>query len=112
MRANPEGRSRQPQAGRVKGLDMPASSTELLAKANAAAIRFVNAEAETGLTFARMAERTRDADKKSRYRHYARLAYETAFGRLGTAKGTTEQLREINLKMSELQELLGLDEKL
>ncbi len=91
---------------------MPASTAELLAKANAAAVRFVNTEVETGLTFARMAERTHDADKKDRYRHYARLAYETAFSRLGTAKGTTEQLRDVNLKMSELRKMLGPDEEL
>lgn len=91
---------------------MPASTPELLAKANAAAVRFVNTEADTGLTFARMAERTRNADKKGRYRHYARLAYESAFGRLEMAKGTTEQMREISRKMAELQERLGPDEKL
>ncbi len=90
---------------------MAASSTELLAKADAAAIRFLNTELETGLTFARMAARTHDADKKGRYRHYARLAYQTVFGRLGTAKGTSEQLREINLKMSELRKLLDPDEE-
>lgn len=91
---------------------MSASSAELLAKADAAAIRFVNTEVETGLTFARMSARTRDADKRDRYRHYARLAYETAFDPLGTAKGTTEQLREIELKLSELREWLGPDEEL
>ncbi len=89
---------------------MPASPAELLAKADAAAIRFLDTELETGLTFARMAARTRNTDKKDRYRYYARLAYDTAFDRLGAAKGTTEQLREINLKMAELRELLGPDQ--
>ena len=73
---------------------MPALSAELLAKADAAAMRFLNAEVETGLTFARMAARTGNADKQDRYRYYACLAYETAFGRLGKAKGTPEQLRK------------------
>lgn len=91
---------------------MPASPAELLSKANAAVLRFLTTELDTGLSFARMAERTRDADKKGRYRHHAHLAYESAFGRLGTAKGTTEQMREITLKMSKLRELLGPDEKL
>lgn len=56
------------------------STPELLAKTHAAAIRFLNTEAETGLTFARMAERTRNADKRGRYCHYARLAYQDRFG--------------------------------
>ncbi len=100
------------QPGTVGSIDMPASSTELLAKADAAAIRFLNTEAETGLTFARMAARTHNLDKKDRYRHYARLAYQTALGRLPNAKGTAEQMRETNLKIAELRELLGPDEKL
>ncbi len=91
---------------------MAASSTELLARANAAAIRFLNAEVETRLTVARIAERTRDADKKDRCRHYARLAYPTAFSCFGTTRGTAKQLREIDLKLSELREWLGPDEEL
>ena len=89
---------------------MPASPAELLAKSDAAAIRFLTTELDTGLSFARMAARTDNADKKDRYRHHARLAYETALGRLPTAKGTAEQLREINQKMKKLRKLLGPDQ--
>ncbi len=98
---------------------MTASSAELVAKADAAAMHFVTTELQTGLSFARMARRLREAkrvrpgnlEKARRYLDYARTAYEAASGRLGTVKTKPEQLREINLKMSELVELLGTDEK-
>jgi hypothetical protein len=98
---------------------MPALSAELLSKANAAAIHFIQTEVETGLSFARMAillgshEKARpgDAKKMKRYLGHARLAYDTAARRLRTAKATAEQMREINLKLSGLRKLLGLDQK-
>ncbi len=98
---------------------MTASSAELLAKADAAAVRFVTTELEIGLSFARMARRLREAkkvrpgalEKARRYFQYARMAYEAASSRLGTVKTKPEQLREINLTMSELVELLRTDEK-
>ena len=97
---------------------MPAPSAELLSKANAAAIRFMQTEVETGLSFARMAARLRsqkkarpgDAEKIRRYLRYARLACDTVSSRLVRAKATAEQMREINLKLSELRQLLGLDQ--
>ncbi len=98
---------------------MTASSAELLAKADAAAVRFVTTELEVGLSFARMARRLREAkkvrpgalEKAKRYLQYARMASEAASSRLGTVKAQPEQLREINLKISKLVELLGTDEK-
>ena len=98
---------------------MTASSAELFAKADAAAIRFITTELETGLSYARMARRLREAKKARpgdlerarRYLQYARTAYEAASSRLGTLKTKPELLREINVKMSELVELLDADEK-
>ncbi len=95
------------------------TASSVLAKADAAAIRFITTELETGLSYARMARRLREAkkvrpgalEKARRYLQYARTACEAASSRLGTVKTQPEQLREINLKMSELVELLGTDEK-
>ena len=98
---------------------MPASREELLTKTDAATMRFVTTELQTGLNFARMAKRLREAkkvrpsnlEKAKRYLQHARTAYESPSSRLRTVRTKPEQLREINLKMSELLELLGADQK-
>ena len=92
-----------------------AASSAFLSRVNATAICVLSTEADTGLSFARMAARVRsrknarahDAEKIKRYLEHARLAYDTVCSRLGTAKVTPTQLREINVKVSELRELLG-----
>lgn len=98
---------------------MPARSAELLSKANAATIAFLKTELETGLSFARMAARVRshkkarphDAEKIKRYLAHARIAYDTVSSRIGTVRGEPEELRQINLKFSELRKMLGHDQR-
>lgn len=99
---------------------MTASPEELLTKTDVASMGFVRTEIETGLSFVRMAKRLREAkkvrpgslEKAKRYLQYARTAYEEASSRFETVRAKPEQLAEINLKMSELRELLSADQKL
>lgn len=96
-----------------------AASAASLSKVNDATIRFLSTDVETGLTFARMAARTRsrkkarpgDAEKIKRYLTHARTAHDAVASRIGRVKGEREKLRQINMKVSELRKLLGFDEK-
>ena len=93
---------------------MPASPVKLISKANAAAIRFLNTELDTGLSFLRMAARIRtrkkprpeDAAKVKRYLAHARKAHDAIASRLGTVRGGPEELQQINARFSELQKML------
>ena len=86
---------------------------DLLSKANAAALRFIKTELETGLNFARMAAivrnkkkaRPSDAAKVKRYVGYAHEAYAIVSGRLGTVRCEREELRAIKEKIAELQKM-------
>lgn len=71
----------------------------------AASIRFVNTEADTGITLARLAVDARDANKKARDRGHARTAYDTALKRLG-ALDQSDELETVHSKLRQLRKLL------
>jgi len=75
------------------------------AEVHAATVRFVNTEAETGLTLARLAADSRDAKKKARNRCNARKAYDTALKRVG-AVAQSEDLEAVHQKLRKLRKLL------
>jgi fructose/tagatose bisphosphate aldolase len=93
---------------------MPEPAAKLLSRANAATVLFLSTEVETGISFARMAARTRsrkkprpgDAEKIKRYLTHARTAYDVVALHIGTVRGKREELRQINLKFSELKKML------
>ena len=93
---------------------MAVPSAKVISKANAAAIRFLNTELGTGLTFVRMAARVRsrkrtrpgDTAKVKRYLAHARAARDAVASRLGTVRGEREELGQINARFAELQKML------
>lgn len=93
---------------------MPVSPAKLISKVNAVTIGFLTTELNAGLGFARMAAGIRirkkprpgDAEKIKRYLGYSREACDVVSRHIGNARGERQELRQINLKFSELKRML------
>jgi hypothetical protein len=78
-----------------------------------AVIRFLNTEADVGLTLASLAAESRDAKKRLRNRRNARKAYDSALRYFDKAAPTDAELKVVQQKMATLRELLkSLGERL
>ena len=69
-------------------------------------IDFLRAEAQTGLTFAKIALSSRHQDKIARNRANARKAYDTLVRFLPQGNATPEGRKEVKAKIAELKSLL------
>ncbi len=78
------------------------------------ALNFLKAEADPGLTLARLAANSADAKKKTRNRLHARQAYDKLVEYRGTAAAAAgEELEELDGRIAELRaQLLSLGETL
>jgi len=71
------------------------------------AVSFLNAEADTGLTLARIARRSPDGEQRARTRVESRQAYDTILKYLGTAgHANSETLGALEVKIKKLKEQL------
>lgn len=77
----------------------------------AAQLSFLDTEVKTGLTFARLALKARDAGKVSRNLLNARKAYETITAYLANVPAQTRELAGIREKLKTLQEMIQALEK-
>ena len=77
----------------------------------AAQLSFLDTEVKTGLTFARLALKARDAGKVSRNLLNARKAYKTITTYLADVPAQTGELEGIREKLKTLQEMIQALEK-
>ncbi len=77
------------------------------------ALDFLNTEADTGLTFARIANQSNDAEESLRRRREARKAYDSVLKYLGrAANASSGDIEALRHKMAELRDALeSLGEK-
>ena len=77
-----------------------------------AALGFLNVEADTGLTLARLAADAKDAEQMTQQTRQARKAYDTVVKYLGKAHVSREDLNGLEQKLARLRDLLkSLGEK-
>jgi hypothetical protein len=77
----------------------------------AAQVSFLDTEVKTGLTFARLALKSRDADKVSRNLVNARKAYDTIIDYLADFPPQAPGLEDVREKLRTLQEMIRSLEK-
>ena len=91
---------------------MPPDWHHLKNETVAAQLTFLDAEADTGITLARIALSTRDHDKAARDGKIARKAYETIAAYLDELPAETPGLAAVREKVATLRQLLhSLEEK-
>lgn len=91
---------------------MPRDRESLQHETASAQLTFLEAEADTGITLARIALKANDRDKAARNLKSARKAYETLNAHLGELPPRTPGLAAVREKMATLRQLLHvLEEK-
>lgn len=86
---------------------MPSDWSHLRNQTTTAQVTFLDAEVNTGITFARIALQATDRNKVSRNLVSARKAYETITTYLAGLPPNTRGLQDIREKVATLQQLLN-----